>query len=54
MIMRLTLKRSYIFYQFIVGKYQSKEAWVVNLSLDAEIKIGQTAVKFLPYWKLLV
>lgn len=35
-----------------IEKYRPKEAWVVNLSLDTEIKIKTTAVKFIPYWKI--
>ena len=35
-----------------IEKYRPKEAWVVNLSLDTEIKIKTTTVKFIPYWKL--
>jgi len=36
-----------------VDKYAPKEAWVVNLSLRAEKKIGKTTVKFLPYYDLI-
>jgi hypothetical protein len=36
-----------------IDKYSPKEAWVVNLSLRAEKKIGKTLIKFLPYYDLL-
>jgi len=35
-----------------IEKYQPKEAWVVNLSLEAEQKIKNTTIKYIPYWKL--
>jgi uncharacterized protein len=35
-----------------IREYSPAEAWVVNLSLEAEIKIGGTLVKFIPYYKL--
>lgn len=31
-------------------KYQPKEAYLVNLNLKDEIKIGATKLKFVPYW----
>jgi uncharacterized protein len=33
-------------------EYSPAEAWVINLSLEAEIKIGKTVVKFIPFYKL--
>ncbi|HNY36241.1 MAG TPA: ATP-binding protein [Candidatus Pacearchaeota archaeon] len=36
-----------------IEKYDPKEAWIVNLSLRANKKIGNTNVKFLPYYDLL-
>ncbi len=33
-----------------IKTYTPKEAWVINLSLKDEIRIGATAVKFIPYW----
>ena len=36
-----------------IEKYSPKEAWVVNLSLRAEKRIGKTTVKFLPYFDLI-
>jgi hypothetical protein len=35
-----------------IREYSPKEAWVINLSLEAEIKIQNTVVKFIPYYKL--
>lgn len=35
-----------------IEKYHPKIAWVVNLSLSEEIKIGETTVKFLPFYFL--
>ena len=35
-----------------ISQYAPKEAWVVNLSLESEMKIGSTVVKFIPYHKL--
>lgn len=33
-----------------IKAYSPKEAWVVNLSLETKIKIGTTAVRFIPYY----
>ncbi|MCO6493382.1 MAG: DUF4143 domain-containing protein, partial [Phaeodactylibacter sp.] len=33
--------------------YRPKEAWVINLSLDASIKIGQCTVFFKPWYRLV-
>lgn len=35
-----------------IEKYRPEEAWVINLSLGQEIKIGDTTVKFLPFYFL--
>lgn len=35
-----------------IEKYKPKEAWVVNLALNKEIKIGNTLVRFLPFYSL--
>lgn len=35
-----------------IGEYSPAEAWVVNLSLEAEIKIQNTSVKFMPFYGL--
>lgn len=35
-----------------IREYSPAEAWVVNLSLEAEIKIRNTVIKFIPYYKL--
>ncbi|MBI4215539.1 MAG: DUF4143 domain-containing protein, partial [Parcubacteria group bacterium] len=37
-----------------IEKYQPQEAWVVNLSLKDEIKIDNTILKFVPFYKLIV
>lgn len=36
-----------------IGTYRPAEAWVVNLSLEAEVDLDGTTVKFLPWWKLV-
>ena len=36
---------------FII-KYKPKTAYIINLSLDSEIKIENTTVYFIPYTKL--
>ena len=36
-----------------VEKYHPKEAWVINLALEYEVKIDKTIVKFLPFYRLL-
>jgi len=35
-----------------IQEYSPKEAWVINLTLEDEIKIGSTLVKFVPFHKL--
>ena len=35
-----------------IQEYSPAEAWVVNLSLEMEIEIGNTIVKFIPYYKI--
>ena len=35
-----------------IKAYSPAEAWVVNLTLESEIKIKDTIVKFIPFWKL--
>lgn len=35
-----------------IREYSPKEAWVVNLGLEEEIKIDNTLVKFMPFYKL--
>ena len=48
------LKKSKITRSFgnFIKLYSPEEAWVINLSLDAEIKIKNTKVKFIPFWKI--
>jgi len=36
-----------------ISKYNPKEAWVVNISLKDEEKIGQTRIKFIPVFELI-
>lgn len=36
-----------------ITEYQPPEAWVVNLSLEAELQVEQTRVRFLP-WRVLL
>jgi predicted AAA+ superfamily ATPase len=45
-----TISRSF---RSFLKKYTPKTAYIVNLSLDIEINIDSTKVKFIPYWKLL-
>ena len=40
-------------FRSFVKKYAPKTAYIVNLSLDAEIVIDNTNVKFIPYWEIL-
>ena len=35
-----------------IEKYQPTEAWVVNLSLDDELSVGKTRVRFVPLFSL--
>jgi predicted AAA+ superfamily ATPase len=35
-----------------IEKYQPKQAWVINLNLDEEIKLNKTKVKFLSFHKM--
>jgi len=35
-----------------IREYKPAEAWVVNLSLNAEIKVGTTVVRFIPFYLL--
>lgn len=35
-----------------IEKYSPKVAWVVNLEMETETKIGNTTVKFIPFYKL--
>ena len=36
-----------------INKYSPKEAWVVNLGLQGEEKIGDTMVRYMPFYELL-
>ncbi|MCX6249355.1 MAG: ATP-binding protein [Bacteroidetes bacterium] len=38
--------------QSFINKYQPAEAWVINLSLNEEIKLNNTIVKVLPFYEL--
>jgi len=35
-----------------INAYSPPEAWVINLTLETEIRIKNTTVKFIPFWKL--
>ena len=35
-----------------ISDYSPAEALIVNLSLETEIEIGNTKVKFIPYYKI--
>ncbi len=45
-----TLSRSY---RSFLEKYKPKTGYVINMFLDSRIDIGDTKVKFIPYWKLM-
>ncbi|MEM6878212.1 MAG: ATP-binding protein [Bacteroidota bacterium] len=40
-------------FRAFIEKYAPKEAWLINKSLKGEEKLGNTWVKFLPWWELL-
>jgi len=46
---KMEIKRSL---RNFIKEYSPKEAWVINLSLKDETKIGNTAVKFIPYYRI--
>ncbi len=48
---KATVSRS--FHSFL-KKYVPETAYIVNLSLDTEIEIENTIVKFIPFWKLII
>ena len=48
---KTTVSRSF---RSFITKYSPKTAFIVNLSLETEIMIDSTNVKFIPYWKLLI
>ncbi|EKE20717.1 MAG: hypothetical protein ACD_7C00502G0007 [uncultured bacterium] len=35
-----------------IKAYSPSEAWVINLTLETEIRVKDTTVKFIPFWKL--
>jgi hypothetical protein len=37
-----------------ISKYQPKDAWIINLSLERKIKIKKTLVHFLPFHKITI
>jgi len=47
---KTTVSRSF---RSFLKKYSPKTAYIVNLSLDTEIEIENTNIKFIPYWKLV-
>ncbi|MAT54767.1 MAG: ATPase [Saprospirales bacterium] len=36
-----------------INSYQPREAWMVNLSLEEEVQVNGTLVRFIPWWKLI-
>jgi predicted AAA+ superfamily ATPase len=40
-------------YRNFIGLYQPEQGFLVNLSLEEEIVIGNTKVSVVPYWKLI-
>jgi len=39
-------------FRSFINKYEPKEAFIINLSLDKEVKIGKTKVRIIPFYKL--
>lgn len=37
-----------------IEKYQPSEAWIINLSLEKNIEIGNTKIKFMPFYKIIL
>ncbi|MDP5172740.1 MAG: ATP-binding protein [Bacteroidia bacterium] len=40
-------------YRSFLEQYKPKEGWVVNRSLSADVMIGETIVRFIPWWELM-
>lgn len=40
-------------YRSFLDQYKPKEGWVVNQSLSTEVVIGETLVKFVPWWEIM-
>ncbi|MGD9579243.1 MAG: ATP-binding protein [Syntrophorhabdus sp.] len=36
-----------------VNRYEPEQAWVINLSMEDELRVGKTVVRFLPFWEFL-
>jgi len=36
-----------------IKKYQPDEAWVINLSLNTSVQVGETSVKFIPFYEMI-
>lgn len=36
-----------------VNRYKPEQAWVINLSMEDELRVGKTVVRFLPFWEFL-
>ncbi len=36
-----------------ISHYKPERAWIVNLSLESEIVLDDTTLRFLPFWKLV-
>lgn len=37
-----------------ISKYQPEEAWIVNLGFEEKIRVKETEIKFIPYWRLII
>lgn len=49
-LQKATVSRSYRSY---LNRYSPKVGYIINLSLDTEITINDTTVRFIPFWKML-
>lgn len=47
---KTTVSRSY---RSFLNKYKPAKGYIVNMSLDTKLKIEDTEVHFIPYWKLM-
>lgn len=48
-----SLKKPTRSYRSFLDQYKPAEGWGVNLNLSTEVMIGETLVKFLPWWEIM-
>jgi hypothetical protein len=36
-----------------ISKYQPRQAWIINLGFEQEVKLNDTQVKFIPFYELI-